>query len=94
MNCPRCQHENSPRARFCDECATPLARTCASCGTSLSATAKFCPECAHPVAQPAASEPRFVAPEAYTPRHLAEKILASKAARRTSASRSPCSSPT
>jgi hypothetical protein len=24
MQCPRCQHENRPQARFCDECAGPL----------------------------------------------------------------------
>jgi predicted amidophosphoribosyltransferase len=24
MQCPRCQHENSSRAKFCEECATPL----------------------------------------------------------------------
>jgi class 3 adenylate cyclase/tetratricopeptide (TPR) repeat protein len=80
MRCPRCQHENSPRAKFCEECAAPLARTCANCGNQLSPTAKFCPECAHPVARPATAEPRFAAPEAYTPKHLAEKILTSKAA--------------
>jgi len=26
MQCPRCQHENSPKAKFCGECGTPLAR--------------------------------------------------------------------
>jgi len=78
MQCPRCQHENRPQAKFCEECATPLARTCSNCGTALSPTAKFCPECAHPVAT--GNEPRFGSPETYTPKHLAEKILTSKAA--------------
>jgi class 3 adenylate cyclase/tetratricopeptide (TPR) repeat protein len=79
MQCPRCQHENPPKAKFCEECAAPLARTCSNCGTQLSPTAKFCPECAHPVAGGPA-EPRFASPESYTPKHLAEKILTSKAA--------------
>jgi class 3 adenylate cyclase/tetratricopeptide (TPR) repeat protein len=79
MQCPRCQHENPPKAKFCEECAAPLARTCSNCGTQLSPTAKFCPECAHPVAAGPA-EPRFASPESYTPKHLAEKILTSKAA--------------
>jgi class 3 adenylate cyclase/tetratricopeptide (TPR) repeat protein len=79
MQCPRCQHENTPKAKFCEECAALLARTCANCGTQLSPTAKFCPECAHSVAAGPA-EPRFAAPQSYTPRHLAEKILSSKAA--------------
>ncbi|MBI2154928.1 MAG: AAA family ATPase, partial [Candidatus Rokubacteria bacterium] len=80
MQCPRCQHENPPQAKFCEECATSLARTCAKCGNQLSATAKFCPECAHAVAGPATVQPRFDSPEAYTPKHLAEKILTSKSA--------------
>src|SRR5262245_64003701 len=79
MKCPRCQHENRSGAKFCEECATPLARTCSNCGGQLSPTAKFCPECAHPVAG-TAPEARFAAPESYTPKHLAEKILTSKSA--------------
>ncbi|HET8577239.1 MAG TPA: adenylate/guanylate cyclase domain-containing protein [Methylomirabilota bacterium] len=85
MNCPRCQHENETGAKFCEECAAPLARTCARCGRHLSETAKFCSECAHPVTSPAeaptpSTTPRFTSPEAYTPKHLAERILTSKAA--------------
>jgi len=80
MKCPRCQHENRHGAKFCEECATPLARTCSNCGSQLSATAKFCPECAHPVAGATPPETRFTSPESYTPQHLAEKILTSKAA--------------
>jgi len=80
MKCPRCQHESPSGAKFCEECATPLARACASCGNPLSATAKFCPECAHPVAAGVATQPRFASPETYTPKHLAEKILTSKGA--------------
>jgi predicted amidophosphoribosyltransferase len=79
MQCPRCQHENSPRAKFCEQCATPLDRTCSNCGTQLPTTARFCPECARPV-EVGAAPPRFATPEAYTPKHLVEKILISKAA--------------
>src|SRR3989449_2865880 len=82
MPCPRCQHENEADAKFCEECAAPLARACGKCGRSLSPTAKFCPECAHPTGPSAAPAParRFDSPESYTPRHLAEKILTSKSA--------------
>ena len=76
MKCPRCQHDNPQGARFCEECATPLARTCSNCGTALSATAKFCHACARPVAAVTPSR----SPDSYTPKHLAEKILTSKAA--------------
>jgi predicted amidophosphoribosyltransferase len=77
MQCPRCQHENPPRAKFCEECATPLTRTCASCGGQISPAAKFCPECAYPVAVIAETSPRYSSPETYTPKQLAEKILTS-----------------
>ena len=30
MQCPRCQHENRPQAKFCEECGRPLRRTNAS----------------------------------------------------------------
>src|SRR5262245_21136573 len=77
MQCSKCGHENRSGARFCEECAASLMRVCVNCGSALSATAKFCPECAHPAG---ASQSRLVSPETYTPQHLAEKILLSKAA--------------
>src|SRR5437773_1382923 len=82
MKCSRCQHENRPGAKFCEECAAPLARVCANCGAQLSPTAKFCSECAHPTGSTSTdpSAPRFTSPETYTPKHLAERILESKAA--------------
>jgi class 3 adenylate cyclase len=80
MQCPRCQHENRSQAKFCEECAAPLARTCPQCGSQLSATAKFCSECSHPVDRSVAPQQRFTSPQAYTPKHLAERILTSKAA--------------
>src|SRR5262245_58524301 len=84
MQCSRCRHENRPGAKFCEECAAPLAPACAHCGAQLSPAAKFCSECAHPTGSPAASigppTPRFAAPERYVPRHLAERIIKSKAA--------------
>ncbi len=78
MKCPRCQHDNPQGARFCEQCATPLARTCSNCGTALSAAAKFCHACAHPIAAEAGTPRR--SPDSYTPKHLAAKILTSKAA--------------
>ena len=80
MKCPRCQQENRPGAKFCEECAAPLARACVNCGAQLSATAKFCSECAHPASPAAPPAPRFASPETYTPKHLAERIINSKAA--------------
>jgi class 3 adenylate cyclase/tetratricopeptide (TPR) repeat protein len=79
MMCPRCQQENPSQAKFCLECATSLALRCSNCGTQLPAGAKFCFECATPVSAPV-SPPRLASPETYTPRHLAERILNSRAA--------------
>jgi class 3 adenylate cyclase/tetratricopeptide (TPR) repeat protein len=80
MKCPRCQHENPPQAKFCLECGARVALTCTKCRSELPAGAKFCLECGAPVASQATAEPRFTSPEAYTPKHLAEKILTSKSA--------------
>jgi Double zinc ribbon len=80
MRCPRCRQENRPEAKFCKECAAPLARTCPNCGTQASPSAKLCSECAQPLSTPAAPQPRFAAPDTYTAKHVAERILTSKAA--------------
>jgi Double zinc ribbon len=80
MPCPRCQRENRPQAKFCEECGAPLARSCGHCGAALSTSAKFCSECGRAAGVPPESEARFASPHAYTPKHLAERILTSKAA--------------
>ena len=46
----------------------------------MPAGAKYCFECGESVASQATAEPRFASPESYTPKHLAAKILTSKAA--------------
>ena len=77
MQCPRCQHENSPAMKFCGECAAPLAATCPSCGAANPPENKFCGQCAAPLrTSPTA---KFAAPDSYTPKHIAERILTSKA---------------
>jgi len=78
MKCPRCQHENPAGMRFCGQCAAPLASSCPSCGASNPTENKFCGQCAASLDSSARS--RFASPDAYTPKHLAEKILTSKAA--------------
>src|SRR5215470_7453612 len=80
MNCPRCQHENPSGSRFCGACGSSLIRdvTCARCGHANPAGQEFCNGCGQGlagVAAPAARDPR-----AYTPQHLAAKIVQSKAA--------------
>ncbi len=76
MQCPRCQHENPPQAKFCLECGARLVLTCMKCQAELPGSAKFCLECGEPVGPKAPT----AAPRSYTPRHLAEKILKSRSA--------------
>jgi class 3 adenylate cyclase len=80
MQCSRCRHENPPQAKFCLECGSRFAAGCAQCGTQLPAGAKFCLECGSPTDAQAGEQSRFASPEAYTPKHLAERILTSKSA--------------
>jgi class 3 adenylate cyclase len=80
MQCPQCQQQNPPQAKFCLECGVRLVLLCAQCGTALPAGAKFCLECGQPIDAPPTTASRFTAPEAYTPTHLAEKILTSRSA--------------
>src|SRR3984893_19192710 len=79
MKCPRCEHENAAKASFCEQCGLPLARVCAECGSYASPTARFCSQCGRPLTAEA-GHPRLVSPKAYTPLHLADKILTARAA--------------
>src|SRR5437016_6062991 len=80
--CPRCRRESAAAAVFCDECGTRLGATCSECGEANRQDAKFCRKCGQRVG--AALAPRetagFSSPESYTPKHLAERILVSRAA--------------
>jgi len=78
MQCPRYQHENPPGMKFCGECAAPLAAVCPSRGAGNPPENKFCGQCAAPLRT--APTVKFAAPDSYTPKHLAEKILTSRAA--------------
>ena len=78
MKCPNCQCENEPEARYCEECATPLARGCPKCGNPVRESAKFCPNCAQPLSVPSSPTNR-ASPASYVPQHLVDKILSSKA---------------
>jgi class 3 adenylate cyclase/tetratricopeptide (TPR) repeat protein len=80
IRCPLCQQENHSLAKFCEQCAAPLPQTCSHCGAQVSPTVSLCSECAHPVGRSGIAEPRSVWPAAYTPKHLAEKILTSRSA--------------
>jgi class 3 adenylate cyclase/tetratricopeptide (TPR) repeat protein len=77
MTCPRCHAENRASLRFCEDCGSRLTLACSQCGGELAPGKRFCGSCGAPAGQSAA---RTARPESYTPKHLAEKILTSKAA--------------
>jgi hypothetical protein len=79
MQCPRCQHENPAGQKFCGECGARLASGCPSCGASNPPGQKFCGECGTGLGQTAGTA-KYGTPQSYTPSHLAQKILISKAA--------------
>ena len=98
MQCPQCQYENLPDSLFCPECGAKLARLCSRCGVENRLTSKFCRKCGTPLAtqsQPLVSSSKFQVssfhppipssqpPVSYTPKHLAERILAEQAAMET-----------
>jgi class 3 adenylate cyclase/tetratricopeptide (TPR) repeat protein len=78
MECPRCHAENRDGLRFCEDCGSRLTLTCAQCGGELAPGKRFCGSCGAPTVGQSAT--RTLAPESYTPKHLAERILTSKAA--------------
>jgi class 3 adenylate cyclase/tetratricopeptide (TPR) repeat protein len=81
VRCSQCQHDNPPGARFCNACGAPLEAGCPACGRLNPPESRFCNACGSSLAAPrAAPIPRFTSPEAYTPQHLALKILTSRSA--------------
>ncbi len=77
--CPSCGHGNRGDRRFCTECGARLGRSCPACGTPADSGEKFCGSCGAALGAGAAPG-RERSPAVHTPRHLAEKILSSRAA--------------
>src|SRR5436309_2135266 len=86
MRCSRCGHENKEGARFCNECGSKLEIICATCATPNPPGSKFCSGCGSPLTGQSRVQslesrvPPPSSPLSYTPKHLAERILAEQAA--------------
>src|SRR5215475_620831 len=82
MICQQCHSENSFTAIFCDQCGARLETACPKCGEPNRQGAKYCRNCGQLIDHTAAAVPATVSgvppPETYVPKHLAEKILASR----------------
>jgi len=77
MKCPKCQSENPVEANFCIECGAPLESCCPKCGAITPAAGKFCKKCGADLRESKLYPPiDYSQPLSYTPKHLADKILA------------------
>src|SRR5207245_11734227 len=74
-----------PGVRFGEECGGKLDVLCPARSAGAPTGKKFCGACGAPLAAavppaPAVASPRFESPRAYTPAHLAARILKDRAA--------------
>jgi class 3 adenylate cyclase len=95
MTCSNCGSENPAGKKFCGDCGGALDQRCPQCSADNPATKKFCGECGAALTEVESRQstvkseaPRLStldsrlvsSPHAYTPKHLADKILTSRAA--------------
>jgi Double zinc ribbon/Adenylate and Guanylate cyclase catalytic domain len=86
MRWPSCGFESPEGMKLCLKCVHPLTARCSQCGFASPPQAKFCGACGTPLRgsppapphQSSAAGPPLL--QAYTPKHLAEKIVTSRAA--------------
>ena len=75
MRCSGCANDNAPGVKFCGGCGARLDVRCPACQSMNPTGNRFCNGCG---AALAAGAPGFEAPDAYTPGHLARRILSSR----------------
>src|SRR3954462_9146098 len=80
MQCPQCQAENPERARFCEDCGARLEFRCPHCGEIATPGKRFCASCGGSLKAESNAPSAPPAPQAYTPQHLAERIISSRGA--------------
>ena len=82
MRCVACDAENAREAKFCQSCGSSLALLrCPRCGHGNRPGNRYCIECGNALVatqSPSAPSSHGLAPLAYTPAHLAEKIRAAR----------------
>ena len=79
MKCQKCRSDNPLGIQFCGKCGTKLAKICSQCGFDNPPGFDFCGKCGQILAEPkAAPAIDYSQPLSYTPKHLADKILAAR----------------
>ncbi|MBI1813512.1 MAG: AAA family ATPase [Deltaproteobacteria bacterium] len=79
MFCPKCNARCNDEVLACAECGAALGPVCLACGAQNLPGSLFCRMCGRPLSELSTDRPSR-SPAAYTPRHLTEKILTSRAA--------------
>jgi class 3 adenylate cyclase/tetratricopeptide (TPR) repeat protein len=77
VTCSSCGFNNPAGMKFCGECGAAADANCPTCEAQNPAGFKFCGGCGNALGE---SKAPVRAPNEYTPRHLADKILQSKSA--------------
>jgi class 3 adenylate cyclase/tetratricopeptide (TPR) repeat protein len=77
VTCAQCRHQNPAGSLFCNSCGARLEAACPTCGQIPPEGSRFCNACGTRLS--GAGGPQR-SPQTYTPKHLAERILTSKAA--------------
>jgi class 3 adenylate cyclase/tetratricopeptide (TPR) repeat protein len=81
MQCLRCEASNREGRRFCASCGALLLLACPACQFENELYEEFCGGCGRPMPRAETRGPaQGLSPQAYTPRHLADRILTSRGA--------------
>src|SRR5215467_2820583 len=78
--CSQCGFESPSGMRFCGRCGAALAAHCPHCGAEAPPDFRFCGHCGKSLQEPAPGSTSAPTRPVYTPKHLADKILKSRAA--------------
>jgi class 3 adenylate cyclase/tetratricopeptide (TPR) repeat protein len=79
MDCPSCHTTNKAGRTFCSSCGEQLSSPCSRCDFVNDPGDQFCGKCGRALATEV-TPAKPTSPHAYTPKHLAEKILISRSA--------------
>jgi len=81
MRCQQCNADLPEGAKFCNQCGRRVEVTCPDCNSVLPPESRFCLNCGKDLGKAALRDHiDLFHPKEYTPKHLAEKILSSRAA--------------
>ena len=82
MICASCKYLNREKAKFSKQCGAKLELACPECGKKIDLETKFSDECGYKLDLVVKDKERpqiqLDVPQSYIPKHLADKILATR----------------